>query len=218
MLVRALPDPQRTSHLGRNADVGGRAPSKVHRRADTRCQWQLKTATFEPDVTALSRTESARRCRPRTVERNIAHFIERSPGPAIKGDDLCARLRRRSPRPRSPFHATRGGRSPTMTVHPKGRWRRLRDRRCRPRSTWGCPPLDLRASLDRGDRHHGQGVDNPANGVARADAGRDTKSSQGVAFRKSKHRPIQKGESAGPALTEHRSFRAPRPRLARHKS
>ena len=40
-----------------------------------------------------------------------------------------------------------------------GRWR---DRALHgPMSRWGCPPLDLSASLDGGDRHHGQGVDNP---------------------------------------------------------
>ena len=30
-----------------------------------------------------------------------------------------------------------------------------------PRSTWGCPPLAHSASWIEGDRHHGQGVDNP---------------------------------------------------------
>ena len=61
------------------------------------------------------------------------------------------------------------------------RWRGLgRERALHgPRLTWGCPPLDHSTSLDEGDRHHGQGVDNPPTAVPRADVGCAIESSQG---------------------------------------
>ena len=103
--------------------------------------------------------------------------------------------------------------------HP--RWRGLGRGRAsyRPRLTWGCPPLDHRASLDRGDRHRGQGVDNPANGGATR--GRRLRRQIVAGAQRShaspKTSPDSKGESARPAPSKHRPFHAPRSGLARHE-
>ena len=61
--------------------------------------------------TARGRAHSGARGRPVGSVSTRGHQV-----PPLKVTTSAPRLRRHSPRPRSPFHAPRGGRSPTMTV------------------------------------------------------------------------------------------------------